>query len=120
MSKERQRARAARDAEQRAAAARSAARGEDRAAAARLAARRAKASSRAQRRSAREPVYRLRRFPRLPWRLKAALALGWSAVAVAVLWFVPTWPGRLGLLVVATAALPLIVVLVRDPSRRTR
>ena len=33
---------------------------------------------------------------------------------------VPSWSGRLGLLVVATAALPLIVVLVRDPSRRTR
>jgi peptidoglycan/LPS O-acetylase OafA/YrhL len=71
-------------------------------------------------RSGREPVYRLRRFPPLPWRLKLALAVGWLAVAVAVVYLVPTWTGRLGLLVVATAALPLVVVLVRDPSRRTR
>jgi hypothetical protein len=72
------------------------------------------------RRPARQPVYRLRRFPPLPWRLKAALALGWLAVAAAVLYLVPTWAGRFGLLVLATAALPLVVVLVRDPSRRTR
>ena len=74
----------------------------------------------ASRGAARQPVYRLRRFPPLPWRLKAALAVGWLAVAAAILFFVPTWSGRLGLLVLATAALPLIVVLVRDPSRRTR
>ena len=109
MSKERQRKRAAREAE----------RAERRAAVARVAARRSKASRRAQR-PGREQVYRLRRFPPLPWRLKAALVLGWLAAAVAVLYLVPSWPGRLGLLVVATAALPLIVVLVRDPSRRTR
>ena len=72
------------------------------------------------RRPARQPVYRLRRFPPLPWRLKAALALGWLAVAVLVLYLVPTWGARIGLLVLATAALPLVVVLVRDPSRRTR
>ena len=110
MSKQRQRARAAREA----------ARAEERAAAARVAARRAKAVSRARRRPAKEPVYRLRRFPRLPWRLKAALGLGWLAAALAILFLVPSWTGRLGLLVVATAALPLIVVIVRDPSRRTR
>ena len=75
---------------------------------------------RSARRPARQPVYRLRRFPPLPWRLKAALAVGWSAVAVLVLVLVPTWAGRIGLLVLATAALPLVVVLVRDPSRRTR
>ena len=74
----------------------------------------------APRRPARPPVYRLRRFPPLPWRLKAALALGWLAVAAAVLYLVPTWAGRIGLLLLATAALPLVVVLVRDPSRRTR
>jgi peptidoglycan/LPS O-acetylase OafA/YrhL len=62
----------------------------------------------------------MRRFPPLPWRLKAALALGWLAAVALVLLLVPTWPGRLGLVVVATAVLPLIVVLVRDPSRRTR
>ena len=62
----------------------------------------------------------MRRFPPLPWRLKAALALGWLAAVVLVLLLVPTWSGRIGLVVVATAVLPLIVVLVRDPSRRTR
>ncbi len=67
-----------------------------------------------------QPSYRMRRFPPLPWRLKAALALGWLAAVTLVLVLVPTWPGRIGLVVVATAVLPLIVVLVRDPSRRTR
>ena len=62
----------------------------------------------------------MRRFPPLPWRLKAALALGWLAAVALILSLAPTWPGRLGLIVVATGALPLIVVLVRDPSRRTR
>ena len=62
----------------------------------------------------------MRRFPPLPWRLKAALALGWLLAVALVLWAAPTWPGRIGLIVVATAVLPLIVVLVRDPSRRTR
>ncbi len=68
----------------------------------------------------RRPVYRQRRFPPLPWRLKLALALGWTTVAALVLVFVPTWTGRLGFLVVATFTLPLIVVLVQDPTRRTR
>ena len=67
-----------------------------------------------------QPAYRMRRFPPLPWRLKAALALGWLVAVAAILYFAPTWPGRIGLVVVATAVLPLIVVLVRDPSRRTR
>ena len=67
-----------------------------------------------------QPAYRMRRFPPLPWRLKAALALGWLVAVVLVLLLVPTWSGRIGLVVVATAVLPLIVVLVRDPSRRTR
>ena len=62
----------------------------------------------------------MRRFPPLPWRLKAALAFGWLAAVALIAVFVPTWPGRIGLVVVATAVLPLIVVLVRDPSRRTR
>ena len=66
------------------------------------------------------PSYRMRRFPPLPWRLKAALALGWLAAVALILWLTPTWPGRIGLVVVATMLLPLIVVLVRDPSRRTR
>ena len=62
----------------------------------------------------------MRRFPPLPWRLKAALALGWLVAVALVLVLVPTWSGRIGLIVVATAVLPLIVVIVRDPSRRTR
>jgi len=68
----------------------------------------------------RQPVYRQRRFPKLPWRLKLVLALGWLAVAALVLVFVPTWTARLGFLVIATFCLPLIVVLARDPTRRHR
>jgi len=68
----------------------------------------------------RQPVHRQRRFPPLPWRLKLALVLGWLVVAALVLTLVPTWTARLGFLVIATFTLPLIVVLVRDPSRRTR
>ncbi|MDP9466688.1 MAG: hypothetical protein M3P31_05550 [Actinomycetota bacterium] len=62
----------------------------------------------------------MRRFPPLPWRLKAALALGWLVAVALIVAFVPTWSGRFGLIVVATGVLPLVVVLVRDPSRRTR
>ena len=114
MSKQRQRARAAREAQE-----------------AQERARKAAAAARAQQRSARprpalpdlphrQPVYRQRRFPPLPWRLKLALAVGWGTVAALVLYFVPTWTGRIGFLLVATFTLPLIVVLVRDPTRRTR
>lgn len=79
----------------------------------------------AQRRSAQRPhgkqqVYRQRRFPPLPWQLKLSLALGWLTVLALALYLVPGWSGRLGLMVLATFALPLIVVIVRDPSRRTR
>jgi hypothetical protein len=116
MSKQRQRDRAAREV-----------------AAAAQAARAADATTRADRRARRRPpvparparprrqvVYRSRRFPPLPWRLKLVLALVWATAALLTLVFVPTWTGRLGFLVVATFALPLIVVLVHDPSRRTR
>ena len=68
----------------------------------------------------RQPVYRQRRFPPLPWRLKLALALGWFSVFVLSLVLVSGWQGRIGIMVVATFSLPLIVVIVRDPSRRTR
>lgn len=70
--------------------------------------------------SKRQPVYRQRRFPPLPWQLKAALAALWLAALVLTLVLVPTWQGRFGFMVVATMCLPLIVVLVRDPTRRTR
>ena len=68
----------------------------------------------------RQPVYRQRRFPKLPWRLKLVLGLGWLTVAALVLAFVPTWTARLGFLVIAPFCLPLIVVLPRDPTRRHR
>ena len=68
----------------------------------------------------RQPVYRQRRFPPLPWRLKLALALAWLSVFALSLVLVPGWQGRIGIMVVATFCLPLIVVIVRDPSRRTR
>jgi hypothetical protein len=113
MSKQRQRARAAREAEQ-----------------AKVRARAAKAAERKARLERltpavpevpkRQPVYRQRRFPPLPWRLKLALALFWLTVVALSLYLAPTWTGRLGLIVVATMLLPLIVVIVRDPTRRTR
>lgn len=116
MSKERQRARAAREAQQAAERQRT-----------------AKAAARTQRLKRlkrlkpelpelpkRQSVYRLRRFPPLPWQLKLVLALGWVTVAALVLYLPMSWTARLGLLVIASFALPLIVVLVRDPSRRTR
>ena len=113
MSKERQRARAAREAE-----------------AAKLRAKRARAAERKARVERltptvpelpkRQPVYRQRRFARLPWRLKLALGLGWLAAVVAILFLAPTWTGRIGLLVVATMLVPLIVVITRDPTRRYR
>ncbi len=68
----------------------------------------------------RETVYRQRRFPPLPWRLKSALGVGWVAVLSLTLYLSRSWGVRLGMLILTTAALPLIVVLVRDPSRRSR
>ncbi|MCW2681401.1 MAG: hypothetical protein JWM62_2802 [Frankiales bacterium] len=113
MSKERQRARATREAE-----------------AAQLRAKKARAAERKARVERltptvpelpkRQPVYRQRRFPKLPWRLKLALTLGWLFAAAAILYLAPTWTGRIGLLVVATMVLPLIVVITTDPTRRTR
>ena len=113
MSKERQRARAAREAE-----------------AAKLRAKKARAAERKARVERltpsvpelpkRQPVYRQRRFPKLPWRLKLALAVGYAFAVLAILFLAPTWTGRLGLLVVATMLLPLIVILTTDPTRRYR
>ena len=47
--------------------------------------------------------------------------LGASGAISGVLgaYLVPTWLGLLGVAVVATFCLPLIVVIVRDPTRRT-
>ncbi len=38
---------------------------------------------------------------------------------MAILLLVPSWTGRIGFLVILTMLLPLIVVIVRDPTRRT-
>jgi len=116
MSKQRQKDRAAREA----AAAKTADAGQRARAAATEAAVDAGRRPSPTRPKARQPVYRQRRFPPLPMRLKVALALGWLTVLALALYLVPTWTGRLGLMVIATFALPLIVVIVRDPSRRTR
>jgi hypothetical protein len=72
------------------------------------------------RRPAAPTVYRQRRFPPLPRWLKGLLAAVWLVAAALTLWLVDSWTGRIGFLVVATMLLPLIVVLVRDPTRRTR
>lgn len=65
-------------------------------------------------------VYRQRRFKPLPMKLKVPLAIGYVLGVIAILLFTPTWTGRIGLLVVLTMLVPLIVVIVRDPTRRTR
>ncbi len=67
----------------------------------------------------RAPVYRQRRFPPLPLALKLALAVFWLGCLLLVALFVPTWTGRIGLMVIATMLLPLVVVVLRDPTRRT-
>jgi hypothetical protein len=67
-----------------------------------------------------QTVYRQRRFPPLPLWLKGLLAAVWLLAAALTFWLVDSWTGRIGFLVVATMLLPLIVVLVRDPTRRTR
>lgn len=64
------------------------------------------------------PVYRQRRFPPLPLRWKVMLAALWIIALVLSIMFVDGNTGRVGLMIAVTFALPLIVVLVRDPSRR--
>jgi hypothetical protein len=66
------------------------------------------------------PVYRQRRFPPLPLALKLLLAAVWLAALVLALLLVDPWPARVGIMIAVTFTLPLLVVLVRDPSRRTR
>jgi ferric-dicitrate binding protein FerR (iron transport regulator) len=113
MSKQRQRARAAREAEQAKARARAAKAAERRAKLERVTPSMPEVPKR-------QPVYRQRRFPPLPWRLKLALGLFYAAAVGLILWLAPSWTGRLGLIVVATMLLPLIVILTTDPSRRYR
>jgi hypothetical protein len=71
-------------------------------------------------RKGKQPVYRQRRFPPLPIWLKLSLAFGWLAVQVLIWFTVESIGTRIALAIISLFALPLIVVLVRDPSRRTK
>jgi hypothetical protein len=75
--------------------------------------------TRSARSSAKGPVYKQRRYPPLPLPWKLALALAWLGALALTLWLVDPWPGRVGVMIAVTFALPLVVVLVRDPSRRS-
>ena len=113
MSKERQRARATREAD----------RAKARAKAAKTAERKAKldrVTPSAPHLPKRQPVYRQRGHAPLPVLLKAFLAVFWLVAVALVLLFVPTWPARIGFITIATMLLPLITVIVRDPTRRYR
>jgi Flp pilus assembly protein TadB len=113
MSKERQRARAARESEQAKARVRAAKAAERKA-------RLERATPSVPKPAKRQRVYRQRRFAPLPLPLKIFLAVFWLSVAAVVLLVVPTWTARIGFLAIATMLLPLIVVIVRDPTRRYR
>ena len=69
---------------------------------------------------ARGPVYKQRRYPPLPLAWKALLAAVWIAALVLTIVFVDPVPAQVGVMIAVTFALPLVVVLVRDPSRRGR
>ena len=71
-------------------------------------------------RSTTGPVYRQRRHPPLPVALKVLLALGWLGALAATIALVEPWTGRIGVMIVVTMTLTLFVVLVYNPSRRTR
>ena len=119
MSKSRQRARATREEQQRAAArARAAERKAKAPQPERPAGRTTARSPQAGRKAGKQTVYRQRRFPKLPWQLKLVLAMGWLAVQVVVFFTVNSVGTRIALAIISLFALPLLVVLVRDPSRR--
>ena len=113
MSKERQRARAVREAERATAKAKAAKAAERKAKLDRM-------TPSAPTMPKREPVYRQRGHAPLPRRLKAVLGLGWLVAVLLILFLTPTWTGRIGLVVVATMALALLVVITTDPTRRYR
>jgi hypothetical protein len=71
-------------------------------------------------RSTTGPVYRQRRHPPLPTALKVTIAMIWLAALAATLSLVEPWTGRIGVMIVVTMTLTLFVVLVFNPSRRTR
>ena len=77
------------------------------------------APARDQRRG-KQTVYRQRRFPPLPIWLKLTLLLGWLAVQVPIWLYVGALGTRIALSIISLMALPLIVVLVWNPSRRTK
>ena len=111
MSKERQRARAAREAD----------RAKAQAKAAKTAERKAKIDKMtpsAPHLPKKQPVYRQRRHAPLPVLLKVSLAAFWLIALALILLFVPTWTARIGFIAIATMLLPLIAVIVRDPTRR--
>jgi hypothetical protein len=121
VSKQRQRARAEQEARQRAAArARAAQKKAAQANSEGPQGSRPKQGPAPARRKGKQPVYRQRRFPPLPLWLKLTLALGWLAVQVAIWLTVDAVGTRIALGIISLFALPLIVVLVRDPSRRTK
>ncbi|HWG93543.1 MAG TPA: hypothetical protein VNU66_04880 [Mycobacteriales bacterium] len=76
--------------------------------------------TRSTRTAAKGPVYRQRRYPPLPLAWKLVLAAIWVAALVAVVLLVDPVLGQVGIMIAVTAALPLAVVLLRDPSRRRR
>ncbi len=112
MSKSKQRARATREAQQQAAARARAAQRKQ------AGPQPARPAAPAVKKRGKQPVYRQRRFPKLPWQLKLALALGWLAVQVAVFFTVESVGTRIALAIISLFALPLLVVVLRDPSRR--
>jgi hypothetical protein len=71
-------------------------------------------------RTAKGPVYRQRRYPPLPLAWKLVLVALWVAALVATVLLVDSNEGRVGIMIAVTGALPLLVVLLRDPSRRRR
>ena len=113
MSKERQRARAAREAERAKAGAKAAKAAERKA-------RIDKVTPSVPTMPKREPVYRQRAHAPLPVALKALLAVFWVTAVALILLFVPMWTARIGFIAIATMLLPLITVIVRDPTRRYR
>jgi hypothetical protein len=114
VSKSKQRARATREAQQQAAAR---ARAAERKSAGPQPPRPA-GTAKPGRKPGKQPVYRQRRFPPLPWQLKLALAVGWLAVQVVVFFTIESIGTRIGMAIISLFALPLLVVILRDPSRR--
>jgi hypothetical protein len=110
MSKERARAREARQAARAAEVARAAAERERR-------------ERKAQRRAAVAakvptlPPKRRKRFGALPTRTRVGLAVGWLAVQAFAWMTVADGRTRFGIALISLAALPLVVVLTRDPRR---